>query len=273
MAVGQVHAEELLACAVEAALRAGALLRTGFGRAVVIERKEGRHNLVTEYDRQSEALIVETIRRRFPDSSFLAEESGQLEGRQQNLCWVVDPLDGTVNFAHGIPVFCVSIAAVLEGELQCGVIYQPMLGELFTALRGAGAWLNGHRLRVSSVEELDEAVLVTGFPYNVAENPGNCIEHFVRFLQRGLPVRRLGSAAPGSGVRSSGALRWLLGDCAQSLGCRSRDSAGTRSRRHSHTLRRFASSFGATLEHLGKQRADPYADAAGAAGVKRCGCA
>jgi myo-inositol-1(or 4)-monophosphatase len=100
-----------------------------------------------------------------------------------------------VNFAHGIPVFCVSIAAVLEGELQCGVIYQPMLGELFTALRGAGAWLNGHRLRVSSVGELDEAVLVTGFPYNVAENPGNCIEHFVRFLQRGLPVRRLGSAA------------------------------------------------------------------------------
>lgn len=186
----------VLAAAVEAALEAGALLRSGFGRAVVVQHKEGRHNVVTDYDRQAEQLIVERLRRRFPDSAFWAEEGG-ISGsdRQDGLRWIIDPLDGTVNFAHGIPVFCVSIAAVLGEELLCGVIYQPMLGELFTALRSQGAWLNGERLQVSQTAVLEEAVLVTGFPYDVANNPGNCIEHFVRFLRLGIPIRRLGSAA------------------------------------------------------------------------------
>ncbi|GBD06850.1 Inositol-1-monophosphatase [bacterium HR21] len=186
----------VLAAAVEAALEAGALLRSGFGSSMVVERKEGRHNLVTDYDRRAEELILERLRQRFPDSSFWAEEGGA-SGRYHRggLRWVVDPLDGTVNFAHGIPVFCVSIAALLGEELLCGVIYQPMLGELFTAVRGEGAWLNGRRLRVSQTAALEDAILVTGFPYDVAGNPGNCIEHFVRFLRLGLPIRRLGSAA------------------------------------------------------------------------------
>jgi myo-inositol-1(or 4)-monophosphatase len=185
----------VLAAAVEAAVEAGALLRSGFGSAFTVERKEGRHNLVTSYDREAERLIVERLRQQFPESSFWAEESGRSGSAGGKLVWLVDPLDGTVNFAHGIPIFCVSIAAVVDGELLCGVIYQPMLGELFTAARGEGAWLNGKRLQVSQTEALEDAILVTGFPYNVAENPGNCMEHFLRFLRLGLPIRRLGSAA------------------------------------------------------------------------------
>lgn len=191
-----ISQREVLSAAVEAALEAGALLRTGFGHSMQVERKEGRHNLVTNYDRRAEQLIVERLRGRFPQSRFWAEEGGRSEGEQrEGLWWIVDPLDGTVNFVHGIPIFCVSIAALWEGELVCGVIYQPMLGELFTALRGEGAWLNGVRLRVSATAVLEDAILVTGFPYNVADNPGNCIEHFARFLRLGLPIRRLGSAA------------------------------------------------------------------------------
>ncbi len=194
--IARTELRELLAAAIEAAVEAGALLRTGFGRASVVERKEGHHNVVTEYDRQAEFLIVERLRQRFPQSYFWAEESGR-SGTESadSVCWLVDPLDGTVNFAHGIPIFCVSIAAVWNEEILCGVIYQPLLGELFTAVRGEGAWLNGQRLRVSETSALEEAILVTGFPYNVAENPGNCMEHFLRFLRLGIPVRRLGSAA------------------------------------------------------------------------------
>ncbi|MCS7176413.1 MAG: inositol monophosphatase [Candidatus Kapabacteria bacterium] len=188
-------AHELLANMVEAALEAGALLRTGFGSSLVVERKDGRHNLVTNYDRRAEALIVESLRRRFPDSAFWAEESGHSGSAHHRLWWLVDPLDGTVNFAHGIPIFCVSIAALYEQEVLCGVIYQPLLGELFTAIRGEGAWLNGERLHVSQTTQIEDAILVTGFPYNVADNPGNCMEHFLRFLHLGIPVRRLGSAA------------------------------------------------------------------------------
>ncbi|MDW8225590.1 MAG: inositol monophosphatase family protein [Bacteroidota bacterium] len=189
------HLNELLAAAVEAAVEAGALLRTGFGSALVVERKEGRHNLVTDYDRRAEKLIVERLRQRFPESEFWAEESGRSGTVGQQLCWLVDPLDGTVNFAHGIPIFCVSIAALSDGDILCGVIYQPLVGELFTAARGRGAWLNGERICVSRTARLEDAILVTGFPYNVADNPGNCMEHFLRFLRLGLPIRRLGSAA------------------------------------------------------------------------------
>ncbi len=193
---GAINPRELLAAAIEAATEAGALLRTGCGHATVVERKEGHHNLVTDYDRQAEELILNRLRQHFPGSHIWAEESGRSSTEAADaLWWLVDPLDGTVNFAHGLPVFCTSIAAVYRGDLLCGVIYQPMVGELFTAVRGEGAWLNGHRLRVSNTESLQEAMLVTGFPYNVAENPGNCIDHFVRFLRLGIPIRRLGSAA------------------------------------------------------------------------------
>jgi myo-inositol-1(or 4)-monophosphatase len=188
--------DPLLATAVEAALRAGEKLKTGFGTTFGISAKEGYHNLVTEYDTAAEKIILDHITSVYPDHVFLAEESGAT-GRLETdtVQWVVDPLDGTVNFAHGVPIFAVSIGAVLNNELLCGVIYQPLLDELFTASRGGGAWLNGTRLHVAAPTTLQDSFLVTGFPYNVNENPRNTIGHFSRIVGMGVPVRRLGSAA------------------------------------------------------------------------------
>lgn len=190
-----------LQTATRAALEAGELLRKGFGTQFRIDNKEGRHNLVTEYDHAAEKLIVESIRSVFPDHVFLGEEGGgATETTPGTVRWIIDPLDGTVNFAHSIPIFCVSIGAEFitpegSGELICGVIYAPMTNELFTAERGKGATLNGVPLKVSTTQKLDDAILVTGFPYNASDNPGGCIDHFTRFVGMGIPVRRLGSAA------------------------------------------------------------------------------
>jgi myo-inositol-1(or 4)-monophosphatase len=185
----------LLDVAQKTALEAGDLLKEGFGTTFHIDNKEGRHNLVTEYDYQAEKLIIERIGAQFPDHIFLAEESGATGAAPNVVRWIIDPLDGTVNFAHSIPIFCVSIGAELNGELLAGVIYAPMTGEFFTAAKGAGAFLNGERLNVSATTKLDDAILVTGFPYNAWENPHDCIDHFSRFVRMGIPVRRLGSAA------------------------------------------------------------------------------
>jgi myo-inositol-1(or 4)-monophosphatase len=185
---------DLLSVALEAARSAGTILRSGYGTAVTSRSKEGRHNLVTEYDLRSEACIIEALRAATPDAAFLAEESGA-SGNDADLLWVIDPLDGTVNFAHGIPIFCVSIAAVRSGTTVCGVIHHPLLDETFTATAGGGAFLNGTRLAVSDTDRLDRSILVTGFPYNVHENPGRCLDQFRALVGRGLPVRRLGSAA------------------------------------------------------------------------------
>lgn len=184
---------ELLQHACSAAIQAGQLLVSGYGTTVEHRSKSGRHNLVTKYDLESEAMIIDHLRLATPDACFLGEEGGsQGEGALQ---WVIDPLDGTVNFAHGIPIFCVSIAAVRDGEIVCGVIHHPLLGETFTAVRGDGAYLNGKRLYTSATTSLNECILVTGFPYNVMENPRNCIQQFSTMLELGLPIRRLGSAA------------------------------------------------------------------------------
>lgn len=193
---GLPDTQQITSVARTAALEAGALLQRGFGTSFRIDNKEGRHNLVTEYDHQAEELIFSTIQQYFPDHDFLGEERGGIHQSVPNTVrWIVDPLDGTVNFAHSIPIFCVSIAAEYNGELLCGVIYAPMTNELFTAERGKGAFLNDQPIIVSTTQTLDDAILVTGFPYNAADNPGKCIDHFTRFVQLGLPVRRLGSAA------------------------------------------------------------------------------
>jgi len=184
----------LLALAVEAAHAAGKILRQGFGTSFNVTSKAGRHNLVTEYDLQCEESIIAFLRAATPDASFLAEESGET-GLPGELVWVIDPLDGTVNFAHGIPIFCVSIAAVVNNIPVCGVIHQPLLNETFTSVQGEGAFLNGVRLHVSQTPTIQDSILVTGFPYNVHENPMHCIETFSSVVGRGLPVRRLGSAA------------------------------------------------------------------------------
>lgn len=180
--------------AIEAALLAGDLLRQGFGTHFSISSKEGRHNLVTEYDHRSEKLIIDFLRKASPNSYFLAEESGAT-GEKKGTFWIIDPLDGTVNFAHQIPIFAVSIAAVQEGKTVSGVVFQPMTHELFVAEIGKGAFLNGKRLKVSDVRDIENAMLATGFPYDVAKNPSHCIEHFVDILKLGIPVRRMGSAA------------------------------------------------------------------------------
>lgn len=188
--------EELTQTAQDAALKAGEILREGFGAAFEIMEKEGKNNLVTEYDYNAENAIISLIKERYPDHRFLAEESGKSgESGAAGVRWVIDPLDGTVNFAHGLPIFCVSVAAERDGELLCGVIYQPILDELFVAKAGKGAQRNGKPISVSANANFDSAFLVTGFPYNVQENPCSCVDHFVNVIRRGIPVRRLGSAA------------------------------------------------------------------------------
>jgi myo-inositol-1(or 4)-monophosphatase len=185
----------LLESAVEAAQQAGALIREAAGGDLGISFKdEGKNNLVTLMDMESEKLIQRLLGERHPEVLFLAEESG---GNQDltRLTWVVDPIDGTVNYAHGIPLYCVSIAAVMNNEPVVGVIYNPNTDEMFTATKGGGAYLNGARLSVSQNAELSRSFLVTGFPYNVEENPFNCLDAFTMLVQRGIPVRRLGSAA------------------------------------------------------------------------------
>ena len=188
--------EELMKCGIEAALKAGKELKKGFGTSFSVSNKDGKNNLVTEFDKRSEKIIIEHINKRFPEHSFLAEESGKsgFTGNN-NICWIIDPLDGTVNFAHSLPIFSVSIAAVLNGDILTGVIYHPILDELFIAVKGKGATLNNRRLTVSSNSIIDSSFLVTGFPYNISENPCNCIDHFIQIILNGIPVRRLGSAA------------------------------------------------------------------------------
>lgn len=186
--------QNLLNIAIEASTVAGSILLDGFGKPLSVRSKEGMHNLVTEYDTRAEAAIIELLQRTTPHATILAEESGRQAG-SEDLLWIIDPLDGTVNFAHNIPIFCISIAAMMQGQLVCGVIYNPISQELFTTVVGEGAFLHGQRLRVSSTHTLSEAILVTGFPYNVAENPLHCIDQFSAVVRKGLPVRRLGSAA------------------------------------------------------------------------------
>lgn len=181
--------------AVEMARAAGAVLREGYGRAHVPERK-GRIDLVTEYDRRSERLVLEELARRFPGHAVLAEESGVHAGAAGAAArWIVDPLDGTTNFAHNYPFFCVSIAAEWEGRLVAGVVHDPVRDELFAAAAGAGATLNGAPLRVSDVARVEDALLVTGFPYDVREHPERSLPAFAAFLVRAQAVRRDGSAA------------------------------------------------------------------------------
>lgn len=180
--------------AIDAALKAGDLLTKGFGTQFKISSKEGRHNLVTEYDTKAEDLIIDHLKKAFPNSRFLAEESGS-SGKKEDLVWIIDPLDGTVNFAHCIPVFSVSIALEKQGEIVCGVIYQPLHKELFIAEKGKGAFLNGQPIHVSPTHKLENSILATGFPYNLSDNPFHCIDHFIDIVKLGIPIRRLGSAA------------------------------------------------------------------------------
>lgn len=175
------------------ARQAGDILRAGYDTEHQVGYK-GVIDLVTEVDHQSEEFLLGEIQREFPDHHISSEESGIIQGSDQHV-WYVDPLDGTVNYAHHIPIFCVSIAYALRGALTLGAVYDPMRDEMFLAERGNGASLNGRALRVSSVTDLQRSLLVTGFPYNAWDTPQDNFDNFVRFGKLSQGVRRLGSAA------------------------------------------------------------------------------
>ena len=182
------------ATAVEAATIGGNILveyvRSGFR----IEYKNAV-DLVTDADRQSEQAIIDTIRRNYPDHDILAEERGMESAGRSPYKWVIDPLDGTTNFAHGFPMYCVSIGLEHEGRMVLGVILDPTRQELFTAVSGHGTTLNGRRIRVSHTSALDAALLVTGFAYDIRESRNNNLDYFSQFCLRARGVRRTGSAA------------------------------------------------------------------------------
>lgn len=185
----------MLNFATQLARDAGRLLAEHFGRSIQVSNK-GEIDLVTEADLAAEQLIIERIQSYFPRHSILAEESGETIsiGGEKEWKWIVDPLDGTTNYAHGYPCFCVSIALEHKGTLEVGVVYDPMRDEMFAAERGGGATLNGRRIRVSDTDELNRALLCTGFPYDVRER-GEFARHFHNFVMHAQGVRRDGSAA------------------------------------------------------------------------------
>jgi myo-inositol-1(or 4)-monophosphatase len=185
----------LLATAVEAALAAGRLQRQHF-RSPLDVQKKGAIDLVTEIDIAVERDFRRLIGERFPDHAVMGEEGGLAGGREgASHRWIIDPIDGTTNYAHGLALFCVSIALEVDGETVLGVIFDPMAEELFTAERGEGARLNGRRIHVSDCRSLTDALVCTGFPYSVREKPGHLIAGFAEFMRLSRAVRRLGSAA------------------------------------------------------------------------------
>ena len=159
-----------------------------------ISNKEGINNLVTEVDHASEKAIMDVIRKSYPEHHILTEESGDLVQDSQYK-WIIDPIDGTVNFAHRIPICCISIAVEHNKKMVLGAIYNPYITELFVAEKGAGATLNERPISVSKKEKVINACLVTGFPYTYLDEPNGPLQVFERFIRRGIPVRRLGSAA------------------------------------------------------------------------------
>ncbi|HEU4369751.1 MAG TPA: inositol monophosphatase family protein [Methylomirabilota bacterium] len=179
--------------AVEAARAAGDLLRAGLRGPRHIAFKGGPTDLVTEMDARAEALVVDRLLAAFPDDAILAEERGAQAGHSGRR-WIIDPLDGTTNYAHGLPLYCVSIALEVAGRVELGVAYDPSHDELFVAERGAGAVCNDTRLTVSSTETLGAGLLATGFPYDARTNPDNNLEEYAAFSVRARGVRRLGSA-------------------------------------------------------------------------------
>lgn len=175
------------------ARRAGEILRQGVGAQMQMRYKD-EIELVTEYDHRSEAFLLDEIQRRFPGQRVVSEESGGLDGEDSSV-WYIDPLDGTVNFAHGVPLFSVSIAYAENGHLRLGAVYAPVLEECFCAQVGQGATLNGRSIQASGVDNLRRSLLVTGFPYDIASRTDNNLKEYAHFSQRCQGVRRLGSAA------------------------------------------------------------------------------
>jgi len=187
---------ELMAACAEAARRGGEVLRAKWGTARTIALKGGI-DLVTDADTASEAALLGFLRAEFPSAGILAEESGRsgATGAEAALRFVVDPLDGTTNYAHGVPHFAVNVAALDDRGVVAGATLDPLRDELFTAGRGEGAWLGAERIAPSPCADLNQAILVTGFPYDVHERPEQPLRLFAEYLKRARAIRRFGSAA------------------------------------------------------------------------------
>lgn len=183
----------MLNFAIDLAHRAGAVLRARQEQERSVESK-GFADVVTDADKASEALILAAIRERFPDHAILAEESGAAAGTSE-FQWLIDPLDGTLNYLHGLPTYSVSLGLLRAGELYIGVVYDPARGELFAAERGGGARCNGRLLHVARTERLAQALLTTGFPYDRFSQPDNNLREHNHLLLRCQDIRRPGSAA------------------------------------------------------------------------------
>jgi myo-inositol-1(or 4)-monophosphatase len=196
---GGIEADEVCKPVLELALRlgreAGAIQRERYETTLQIDTKSAAIDLVTEVDLACEALIVGAIEAERPGDAILAEEGGARGRDDAGWCWIIDPLDGTVNYAHGFPRFCVSIGVEYRGERRVGVVYDPLLDEAYTAVRGAGAWLGDRRLRVSSEDRVDRAMLATGFPYDVRTSKTDNLDRFARMVKTARALRRDGSAA------------------------------------------------------------------------------
>jgi len=177
------------------AVKAGAAeLSRFFNKSFIVSNKEGINNLVTEADHASEKAILDVIYKEFPDHHILSEEAGEII-QDSNYKWIIDPIDGTVNFAHSIPLCCVSIALEYKGEIILASVYNPVMNELFFAEKGKGATLNDKPIRVSKKQNVVNACLVTGFPYTYLDMPNGPLQIFEKLIRKGIPVRRLGSAA------------------------------------------------------------------------------
>lgn len=193
-AVEHVPMSVLLDVAVEAGKKAGSILLDYTKSGFRIEHKNPI-NLVTDADHAAERCVIDYIHTRFPTHGFLAEEQGRIEQSPSPYLWIIDPLDGTTNFAHGFPTYCVSIGLEYRGRCILGVVFDPSRDDLFTAIEGCGAQLNGHPIHVSNANTLDNSLLVTGFAYDIRESPRNNLDHFAKFALKAQGIRRTGSAA------------------------------------------------------------------------------
>ncbi len=185
--------EDVLKLAVACAMQSGRIQRKYYEKEFAVHHK-GEINLVTDVDLACQERIIRLIRKKFPDDNIISEEQSnrfETDGTR----WIIDPLDGTTNYAHGYPFFCTSVAYETHGIVMVGVVYNPIFKELFVAQRGNGSYLNGRRIRVSQTKELKKSLLTTGFPYDVATSDDNNIDHFVNFLFEAQAIRRDGSAA------------------------------------------------------------------------------
>jgi myo-inositol-1(or 4)-monophosphatase len=188
----------------EIARQAGKILLTRFGKAHQVQYK-GRIDPVTEADKLSETHILNIIRSKYPDHRIISEETGSNQN-ESPFCWYIDPLDGTVNFTHGVPIFSVSIAFARNNEIILAAVYDPCRDELFGAEKGKGATLNGCRIQVGDADQLVKALLVTGFPYDIATTSQTNLENYNKFARTTQGVRRLGSAALDCSYVASGRL-------------------------------------------------------------------